>query len=324
MYYVTILWIKRVALLCVMVLWPVATTQAQTEYLALITDLKGKALVATANSAEFKPAVWGTQLFAGDRVKVENDSRVSILFSNNSMIELEANSAFTISAGPGAAAHNSSKSLEEDLYGTFANLKNRKTSERALAGLRAGGSDAPTTLISPRNTKVKALRPAFVWQPQKKYDSYVVRLYDAGGLVWSRHAKDTRLDYPEDEAPLVPGRSYFWDVEGLLLLDAEASEKVGFSVLSEADLARIAKWESAFELSLASDENSTNYQFAVGAYYAREGLVESAIASFEKISERHPQAALPHEILGRLYEEIGLEHRAVAELEKASELRQKN
>lgn len=302
-----------------------APSAAQTDYRALITDLSGSILVARADHADYTSAIWGMQLFAGDRVKTERGSKVSLLFSDNSLIELGANSALTISEGPGAVAHSSARSLEEDLYGTLASLKQRSNAHgRALAGLRAGESDSPTTLISPRNTKVKELRPSFAWQPEKEYDGFVIKLYDASGLVWSRQAETNRLDYPEDEASLVPGRSYFWEVEGQSLLDAESSEKAGFSVLSEEELARVAERESAIELSLAGEENSTNYQFAVGAFYAREGLVESAIASFEEIAERHPHAVLPHEILGRLYEEIGLEDLAVAELEEAVALGRQN
>lgn len=299
---------------------------AQTEYLALITDLNGTALVAEGDRSEFEPAVWGMQLFAGDRVKTEDGSDVSILFANNNLIVLGPNSAMTISAGPGADGTTAVKSIEQDLYGTLASLKGESSSKsrgRALAGLRSGGAGAELRLVSPRNTKLKDPRPTFVWHSEKEYETYVLRLYDASGLVWSREVETNRLNYPEDEAPLVSGHAYFWDVEGQALLDTEESEKVGFTLLSDDEIARIAAQESAFE-SILEDEKGTNYHFAVGAFYAREGLVESAIASFEEIAERHPTSALPHEILGRLYEEVGLQDHALAAHDRAVALRQEN
>ncbi len=305
--------------LTALLLTPWLSARAQSEYLALITDLSGGAMVARAGQSDFQPAVWGMQLFAGDRVKTETGGAVSILFSNNSLIVLGENSAMTVSGGPGTA-HAASRTIEQDLYGTIAGLRSGETPSRgrALAGLRAGDAESPVQLLSPRNTKLMDARPTFRWKAEKEYDYYSVRLYDASGLVWTSEVEGTQLDYPKDEPSLIPGTAYFWDVEGHELLGSDVSAKTGFTLVTEEE----AKWIADQEASFASVfEGGTDFQFAVGTIYSREGLMDAAIASFEAIAERHPTAALPQEILANLYAEVGLMDRAEAAQQRAELLR---
>ena len=299
------------------------SSAAQKDYLALITDVDGKIEVAPSGRSEFKPAMWGMQLFAGDRVRTTDGSEVSILFANNNLVTLGPNSAMTISEGPGSTRSAAVKSIKDDLYGTLADLRLQDEGTgrgRAIAGLRAGADDPALQPLTPRNTKLNTTRPDFRWSADQEFDGYTVKLYDADGLVWSRYAESSLLDYPEDEAPLTFGSSYFWQVEGETLLGAETSEKVGFSVLSEELSSEVAEQELTFKNLLNADDRSASYALALGVYYIREGLLDAAIASFSQIAERHPDAVLPHEILGRLYNEIGLEDLAVAELHRAVSL----
>ena len=298
---------------------------AQKDYLALITDVGGTIEVAPAGRSEFAPAVWGMQLFAGDRIRTKEGSEVSILFANNNLVTLGPNSAMTIAEGPGSTRAEGVKSIEGDLYGTLADLRLQGEGEgagrgRAIAGLRTGADDTPLLPLAPRNTKLNTTRPHFEWTAFQEFDGYTVKLYDSNGLVWSRHTESYRLDYPEDEAPLAFGASYFWQVEGETLLGAETSGKVGFSVLSREMSIEVAEQESTFKNLLDADDRSTSYALALGVYYIREGLLDAAIASFTQIADRHPDAVLPHEILGRLYNEIGLQDLAVAELHRAVSL----
>ena len=300
---------------------------AQNEYLALVTEVNGKIEVASSGRSEFKPAVWGMQLFAGDRVRTTDGSEVSILFANNNLVTLGPNSAMTISDGPGAARTKSVKSIEDDLYGTLADLRMKDDGEgrgRAIAGLRAGAGTALLQPLTPRKTKLNTTRPSFAWTAREEFDGYHVKLYDADGLVWSKYTEANRLNYPGDEAALAFGSSYFWQVEGETLLGMETSDKVGFSVLSEEAIVEVASQETTFKNLLNADDRSTSYALALGVYYIREGLLDAAIESFSQIAERHPDAVLPREILGRLYSEIGLEEQSVAEFNHALSMTEEN
>jgi len=321
----------RVAALITMILTIGAQSllsQQEPQYLALITDITGEALVKKAQRAGFEKALWGMQLYEGDKIKTLESSGVSLLFSNNNFITLGPNSTLTISKGP-TSLKNSPELIRNagtELFADFSNLTLRRTREGeigALAGLRLGGPELVIELLSPRDTKIKTTRPSFMWSSKKEFDKFKVKLFDSSGLVWARETSVTRLDYPEDETPLAYGKSYFWQVESEGHLESFKSPSVGFNILSEEELQQVASEEKRVQDMFKDDLNSSNYHSLLGAYYGKLGLREEAIAKFEMIAKLHAEAPLPHEILGKLYSDIGLKDKAIAELQKALELSQK-
>jgi tetratricopeptide (TPR) repeat protein len=302
--------------------------QQEPQYLALITDITGEALAKKAQRAEFEKALWGMQLYEGDKIKTLESSEISLLFSNNNFITLGPNSALTISRGP-APLKNSPEPIRNmgtELFADLSNLALRRTRKGeigALAGLRYGGAEQMIELLSPGNTKIKTARPSFAWSSKKTFDKFKVKLFGSSGLVWTREISITRLDYPENETPLEYGKSYFWQVEGEGLAESFKSPSVGFNILSEEELQKVAAEEKRVQDMFKDGLNSGSYHFLLGAYYDKQGLLAEAIVQFEMIAKLHAEAPLPHEILGKLYIDIGLKDKAIVELQMALDLRQK-
>lgn len=309
-----------VTLLLALVSTPPAASQ-DTVYTALIADLSGTVQVARAQERRFGPAVWGMQLYPGDRIKTLAESGVVILLSNNTLIELGSNGSVTISNGPSLASSKSIQ-IESNVYGTLANLTSRASNDDvgALAGLRSGASGAGIEILSPRSTNIKTDRPSFSWRASGDFDRFTVKLYNPDGIVWSRAVNETQIDYPQDEPGLQPGSAYFWRVEGERLLDETSSNTVEFSVLSEEELRGVTAGEAMLSREVDLEAESIGYHFLLGTYYIESGLLESAIRSFLHIAEAHPDAALPREILGKLYWQIGLHELGLTQLETAVEL----
>ncbi|MFQ5752319.1 MAG: hypothetical protein ACE5HI_10010 [bacterium] len=122
------------------------TLQQEPQYVALITDLKGKVMVKKAQRDEFEKALWGMQLFQGDKLKTFEDAEVSCLFSNNNLVALGPNSTIIISKGPLSPkkAPKSIRNMDTELLADHSILTLRKTSEGeigALAGLRFGRTE---------------------------------------------------------------------------------------------------------------------------------------------------------------------------------------
>ena len=142
--------------------------QQVPSYLALITGMTGEVMVKKAGSIEFEKALWGMQLYPGDRLTTLETSEVSLLFSNNNLLALGPNSSLTISEGP-VALNESPKpvrSIDRELLADLWSLTLRRTSEGeigVLAGLRFGAFEEVTVLLSPRNSKIKGTRPS--WHP---------------------------------------------------------------------------------------------------------------------------------------------------------------
>lgn len=276
-------------------------------------------MVAKGEASSYRSAVWGMQLSPGDRVKTLDASEVSILFPNNNLIVLGANGALTVSSGPGSDNPQSSRTVDGNLYAAVADLTLRRTNRgvNAIAGLRSDARESTIELVTPRNTKLKTDRPTFRWEAKKSFDVFRVTVYDENGVAWRRETAGDHLVYPDDEAPLNPNASYFWEVEGEALIETEASAKVSFSTLSAEALNQIASQEEEIAQMVSADETGSNYLFVAGAYYVREGLFDSAISSFRRIAEQHPDSALPHEILGTIYNRIGLKDQAIQHLQHA-------
>jgi hypothetical protein len=300
--------------------------QGESQYLALITDLSGKVVVKKAQKTGFEKAVWGMQLFQGDQLKTYEGSEVTLLFSNKNLIALGANSSLTISDGSlSPKTPKPIRSVDADLLADVSVLSLRRTSEGemgALAGLRSGATEEAIVLLSPRNSKIKSVRPSFIWDSKKEFDSFKVTLYDSDGPVWARDVSGRRLDYPEDATALEHGQSYFWHVEGEGLFDTYKSPSLGFTVLSRDELDQVESEERKVEGIFREGTSGSSVDLILGAYYDKVGLYGDAIDRFENIAKMNSDAPLPHEILGKLYQNIGLKDKAIVQLQKAIELSQ--
>lgn len=302
-------------------------SQQGARCVALLTELHGDVHVKAARAAEFKKATWGAQLNAGDVVKTSSNGSASILLTNNNLIELGPGSSITISESPGGS-HGKSKPIygvSSDNVVDLSGLTMRSTSYGevvALAGLRSWGTDLSIVQLSPRNSGMRSPTPTFSWRCNVQVDKFKVTLYDSRGRVWATETNKTTLEYPKSEKPLGYGGKYFWQVEGFGLVDSYRSPSIGFSVLSKDDLVLVEDRERRLQKSFSGDSTATSYRFLAGALYQRLGLLEESIAQFEAVARRYPDAPPAYEVLGKLYNDIGLKDKAIAALQKALKLSQ--
>jgi tetratricopeptide (TPR) repeat protein len=299
-------------------------SQEVPSYQAIITDIQGSVQIKRAHKTDFVKAVWGTQLFAGDQLKTLDQSSVSILFSNNNLITLETNSSMTIAQNQLRSAQNTAPLL--DLSNQFPekvpllSFRMRENGEvSALGGLRSRDSEE-IILISPRNSKLSSLSPEFTWQSYKEYEHYKLTLFDDRGKLWTRDVEGTQYEFEEADEKLVYGKSYFWYVEGQNLFETKRSESIGFQVPAENEFRDISKRAEEILKLFENNPRSNSFQLVIGVYYEKEGYYGDAIASYQKIAQMNEDAPLPHQILGNLYQKIGLKDMAINELQKAVEL----
>jgi hypothetical protein len=307
------------------------TTNAQqnSQCIAVITGVNGNVLLKRVNNEDFVKTYWGTQLFQGDQVKTMANSDATLTLSNNSIVKLGENSMMTISGNEPSSSKSVgnirrvSSAMMVNLSAFVPKGDNRKE-EGALAGLRSFTPDRSIALLTPFKTVIKTSRPSFSWIASKDFDDYIVNLYDSNGLVWSRKVKGNSLDYPENEKELVAGRSYFWNVEGEELIDNEKSDNQEFSVISDDKSKEVAEQEKEINLTFNDDPGSSSFHSVLGAYYINQGLLQDAIKEFQSVSEINPEAPIPHEILGSLYNSVGNKDKAIEELKKALSLSKNN
>ena len=285
--------------------------------LAVISDVQGSVYLNKSGSDDPIKAVFGTQLGQGDRVETGKRASVSMLFSNGNLISLGPDSNITIS---GNQASGSSRKIGAGMAGNFSDLALRQdnTGEMGvLMDLRSDATSQQIIPISPCNTMISNNMPSLRWESKKPADEFVIRLYDGEGLVWEQRTTATSMEFPENEAALNYGQSYFWSVEGMDLINSFRSLNQKFTILPEAKIHEIKNKEKKLMEMFADNPGSSSLYSLLGAYYAKAGLLEDAIKAFETVRDANPDASLPHEILGGLYSDVGKKDLAIAELQKA-------
>jgi hypothetical protein len=291
--------------------------QSNAAALAVISDVKGAVTLNRPGSADPLKAVFGTQLSQGDQVETGRRARVSVLFSNGNLITLGPNGNITISGnqsgtgsrniGAGMAANLSDLAMRQDQRGEMG----------VLMDLRSGETSQQIIPLSPCNTMISTNMPVLSWESLKPADEFVVRLYNGEGLVWEKRTTATHLEFPEDQSALEFGASYFWNVEGEDLINSFRSLNQKFTILNEEKIYEIKEEEKKLSGIFSDDPGNSSLHSLLGAYYAKVGLLDDAIRSFEQVRDANPDATLPHEILGGLYSDVGKKDLAIVELKKA-------
>jgi hypothetical protein len=305
-------------LLAILILFPGhIIAQNSGSPLATISDVRGTVLVNIAGNDESMKVVFGTQLAQGDRIETGRKGSVTMLFSNGNLISLGANSNITIS---GNQSGSGSRNIGAGMAGNFSDLAMRQDNKGemgVLMDLRSDETSQQIIPLSPCNTMISTLKPRLQWKSLKPADEFVVRIYNSEGLVWEKRTTATHLEFPEDEAGLEFGSSYFWNVEGEDLIQSFRSLNWKFTVLPEAKISEIKLEKEKLVALFTEDPNSSSLHSLLGAYYASVGLLEDAIREFELVRDANPDATLPHEILGDLYSDVGKKDLAIAELQRA-------
>lgn len=290
----------------------------------MISDVEGSVYLTRAGNDDSHRVVFGMQLLQGDRVETGRRAEVSLLFSNGNLLSLGPNSNITISGNESAG---SARNIGAGMAGNFSALAMRQNNKGGMAVLMDLRSDESSQLIfplSPCNTMISSTAPVLEWECATPVDEFVVRLYNSEGLVWEKHTPATSLEFPVDEAALECGESYFWNVEGVDLIDSFRSLNQKFSILPEEKISEIRAEEEKLLGMFSEDPSNSSLHSLLGAYYASAGLLEDAIREFELVRDTNTDATLPHEILGNLYSDVGKKDLAIEELQKALTLEKEN
>ena len=295
----------------------VLIAQHNASVLAVISDVQGEVSIKKENKDDAVKAIFGMQLEKGDQVRTKKKASITMLFSNGNLIGLGPNSKITIS---GNKNNDQLKNIGTGLAWSFSELvlhQDNKGEMGVLMDLRSDETTQQIIPLSPCNTMISTINPRLTWESKKPADEYVIKIYNSQGLVWEKRTTESHMDLTEGEPALAYGTSYFWNVEGEDLIDSFRSLNQKFTVLPEEKIKEKKLEEEKLLELFADDQNNSSLHSLLGAYYAKNGLLEDAIKKFEMVRNANPEATLPHEILGGLYSDVGKKDLAIAELQKA-------
>ncbi|MCK5345863.1 MAG: hypothetical protein KAR20_20780 [Candidatus Heimdallarchaeota archaeon] len=223
--------LKIFSIIAFLILFPISIlSQQKASVLAVISDVSGVVFLKKAKKTESLKAVFGMQLMQGDQVITKKKSKVELLFNDGNLISLGSNSSITIS---GKKTDEQVKNIGAVLAGSFSDLALRSDSKGemgVLIDLRSTETDQTIILISPCNTMIKSNQPVLSWESTKPAEEYVVRVYNDNGLIWEKKTSETKIKITETATALHFGESYFWNVEGIDLINSFRSSNQKFTI----------------------------------------------------------------------------------------------
>lgn len=159
--------------------------------------------------------------------------------------------------------------------------------------------DTDISIISPPGGKLLDRKPNFSWSTVPNIKTYIVRLEDSRGILWEREVTDNQLTYPENEAPLKPGKYYDLKITADNLQGKRISSgKTSFRMLSQA---KVQELQTKVQSIYNRNQTSGRTTLEIAKLYFDEDLITEAIKILEKAANNKSKNIEIYLKLGNLY-----------------------
>lgn len=278
---------------------------AAQEEVALIARPGGS--VRLRRGGNTRPVRQATLLDAGDEIRVGNDGRAVIYQAYAPVVHVVAGQSRIIKRLSPPAPKNALKpEAFSRLKRQYLNARQRKADPSPST--MGGAEDEVLTLLEPRNSVVTEGRPTFAWIPVGSATSYVVNVYDHNEeTIWTAKTTETRVVYPKDRPPLVPG-DYKWDVTakvGTRTTDNPAFyDATAFTVVSAKRAAQIKSDLASARATAPADLGGANLVY-LSALIEHRRLPQAA-AELKRALVRAPDDQTLWELVMETYSQMKL------------------
>lgn len=319
----TILWLAVSALLVYLPVKFHSPVQVQANTpLAVLVSCLGDVTVVKSSGGTVR-GIFGLPLSAGDEVRTGDASQAEVLFQNDNLIQIGANSSTRVMGPKNVASHVDAIPVGEKSFQTVQNFLKLTDSDgtSSLARLRSAEVDAEVRPVSPCQTRVQGDRPVFRWQAADPSEELQITVYSDEGVRWESDVTGrTEITYEESAPALQAGVTYWWTLKSTdpLRFPPIATNAVPFEVLAEADA-------NALGVALAGIEKdqsrSSSYHFLRASVFFGYGLMEAAILETIQALEADADNPTLHSILAHLYAETGRTQEALGAYDRLLEKR---
>jgi len=255
---------------------PIAGKAAEAS-LAMVTDVQGTAVLATASS---RPRLALLQeLPRGARLHLEEGASASLVFLDSGQeFQLSGPSDIELgSTAPRALKGSAPRANGAAAASTAPHVDPRKVNQAAIV-MRGFDTPKRLVLLSPVGSTVLESAPEFRWHAADESANFRFELLDAGGKrIYSSPARGGELQLPPSVS-LEPGGRYTW------LLTSEGSaatpySKAGDFIVASAELqAEATKFRPA-------DDAPVSSRVLYAAWLEQSGLRESARPYWQRIAQ---------------------------------------
>ena len=291
--------------------WPAVAGAADP--VAVLTEIrpgKGEVRVKRTDDADWTAPRALQALRPGDQVRVTGDGRATLAFTGgSSQAVTAANSPFAVQAPRGETGADRAKGLMAGV--TQFLLGQPKAPTYQALSVRAGAP--PPRILAPRDTRLLPGSITFEWAGPPRTD-YVVRLTGPQGLVWEQTGIPRRpLPYPSAAPPLVPGARYSWTLD----VPGQAAQRADFEVVPEPDAVRIRAALADLTPAALGGENGSPLALVRAGLFFQEGLYADARRELMAGIAYDPDEPTLRQLLGYVYDRIGLIDLAAQEFDEA-------
>jgi len=288
--------------------WAVAA-----DAVAVLTEIRpgtGEVRIKRSEDADWTAPRALQGLRPGDQVRVTADGRATLAFTGGAAQSVTAaNSPFTVQAARGQTGTDRAKGLMAGV--TQFLLGQPKPPTYQALSVRAGGP-APR-ILAPRDTRVLPGPLVFEWAGPPRPD-YAVHLMGTQGMVWEQGGVPRRpLPYPAAAPPLVAGGHYSWTLD----IPGQASQQAQFDVIPEADAARIRAALADLAAPSPSGDGDSPLAIMRAGLFFEEGLYAEARRELMVAIAQDPDEPTLRQLLGYVYDRVGLIDLAAQEFEEA-------
>ncbi len=263
--------------------------------MAILTDVSGSVQLLRGGKGKPIAAKNGTQLQAGDVVRVAKGN-ATVYYVSRAPQALKTSQQVRVAA---ANAPAQKPSVWRNVYAGIA------------SGFNSRPQHTPGTIRNvtirrmwPINSAILQNRPTFVWSkaPNLATNPAVFTLCDAEeNIIWQTTTAASSVTYPNDAPTLQPGQKYFWNVE---LIDENVASKLVFKWWPYFEVAPTEKADAASSemdalrngLRRATDGQR---RFALAAALNQRGFYAEAIAQLapEMILDKNVSENQSYEVL---------------------------
>jgi hypothetical protein len=277
---------------------------------AVFTEIrpgKGEVRVKRPEDADWTIPRALQALRAGDQIRVTTDGRATVTFTGGgSQTITAATSPFTVAALRGETGTDRARGLVAGV--TQFLLGQPKPPTYQALSVRSGSP--PPRILAPRETRVLPGPVTFEWAGPPRPD-YTIRLIGPQGPVWEEAGLPRRpVAYPSTAPPLAAGARYRWTLEA----PGQPAQEAGFDVLANQDAARVRA--AIADLASIGEGGSPSALVRAGLFF-QEGLYADTRRELTAAIARDPDEPTLHQVLGYVYDRIGLIDLAAQEFDEA-------
>jgi hypothetical protein len=256
---------------------------AQQQRLNFVSEVKGKVEILRARRKNPQQAFPGDFLNSSDKLRLAQGASAKISCDNGSTW-IPSIGEFEVSQG--------CKYTDKPVFMRLG---------ATTSPPRAGNNSKIPYLISPRNTAIVTQQPTLSWNPVKGATSYRVQI-SGGDVDWLTNVNQPMVVY-SGKQPLKPGVFYEVVITASNGVSTKDIDDPTFFVLSDSDIQQVKTDMAQLQQQPLNNESKT---LVFAHLYRSRDLNAEAIDVLEKLVKTGSQTTAVYQLLGSIYQHIGL------------------